>query len=226
MSISHVLFGFSGRATRFHFWMGQVAAIALLVVLAIAGALALHGLKTATTVPDMLQSLGFMTLVLLAVLVVLTWVSWAVAIKRLHDRNKSWVWMLITVIPAVMLMWVGLTQGIAALAKFQSSTMFVLFQLATTGWYLIELGFLKGTPGGNMYGPAPYGTGVFSPEFDELLAGEGYDLQAKKSFDVSAPASTSAPIAVRNPPVAAAVRASRTGAVTRAGSFGRRNARA
>jgi uncharacterized membrane protein YhaH (DUF805 family) len=56
------------------------------------------------------------------------WISIAVAIKRYHDRNKSGWWVLIVFVPIIG----GL-------------------------WYLIECGFLRGTPGPNNYGPDPLG---------------------------------------------------------------------
>ncbi len=46
--------------------------------------------------------------------------------KRYHDRNKSGWWVLIVFVPVIG----GL-------------------------WYLIECGFLRGTPGPNNYGPDP-----------------------------------------------------------------------
>jgi uncharacterized membrane protein YhaH (DUF805 family) len=49
-----------------------------------------------------------------------------VYIKRWHDRDKSGWWMLIVLIPLV---------GII--------------------WFLVELGFLPGTPGPNRFGPPP-----------------------------------------------------------------------
>ena len=54
------------------------------------------------------------------------WISIAVAVKRYHDRNKSGWWVLIVLVPIIG----GL-------------------------WYLIECGFLRGTPGSNNYGPDP-----------------------------------------------------------------------
>jgi uncharacterized membrane protein YhaH (DUF805 family) len=58
-----------------------------------------------------------------------TWITIAVGIKRFHDRNKSGVWVLIIFVPVIG----GL-------------------------WYLIECGFLRGTPGPNNYGPDPLAT--------------------------------------------------------------------
>ena len=54
--------------------------------------------------------------------------SLAVAIKRYHDRDKSGWWILILLIPIVEFI-----------------------------WYVVELGFLPGTPGPNRYGPDPLG---------------------------------------------------------------------
>ena len=54
--------------------------------------------------------------------------SLAVAIKRYHDRDKSGWWILILFVPIIGLI-----------------------------WYVVELGFLRGTPGPNRYGPDPLG---------------------------------------------------------------------
>ena len=54
------------------------------------------------------------------------WVMAALATKRLHDRGKSPLWFLLALIP-------------------------VLGPL----WLLLELGFLRGTPGENRYGDDP-----------------------------------------------------------------------
>ena len=59
-------------------------------------------------------------------LVLLFWVSLAVNCKRWHDHNKSGWWTLIFFAPIVGQIWV-----------------------------LIELGFLKGTPGPNRFGEDP-----------------------------------------------------------------------
>lgn len=56
----------------------------------------------------------------------LVWIGLAASVKRWHDCGKSGWWMLVTFVPVVG----GL-------------------------WYLIECGFLPGTPGPNIYGPDP-----------------------------------------------------------------------
>jgi uncharacterized membrane protein YhaH (DUF805 family) len=155
----------------------------------------------------------------LGFLVFVMWVSGAVAVKRLHVRNKSWVWPLITMVPAVLLLWTGMAHGLQALLEFAGSPRHVTVQIALWGWYVIELDFMKGTPGRNMYGPVPDGKGVFSPEFDAFLVGEGYDVQARKHTDAAtAMASSSSVLTLARVP--------RAGAVVRQGGLGRHNARA
>jgi uncharacterized membrane protein YhaH (DUF805 family) len=74
-----------------------------------------------------LASLGPVAGIVLVIFgLAVTWITIAVGIKRFHDRNKSGVWVLIIFVPVIG----GL-------------------------WYLIECGFLKGTPGPNNYGPDP-----------------------------------------------------------------------
>jgi uncharacterized membrane protein YhaH (DUF805 family) len=58
--------------------------------------------------------------------------SLAVAVKRFHDRDKSGWWVLIIFIPLIGFI-----------------------------WYLVELGFLPGTPGPNRFGPDPLGSPAF-----------------------------------------------------------------
>ncbi len=61
-----------------------------------------------------------------AVVALSIWVGLAVQIKRWHDRDKSGWWALMNLIPVLGTLWV-----------------------------LIECGFLRGTRGGNRFGPDP-----------------------------------------------------------------------
>jgi uncharacterized membrane protein YhaH (DUF805 family) len=58
------------------------------------------------------------------------WAGLCIGIKRYHDRGKSGAWVLIQFVP-----------------------------LIGPIWYLVEAGFLTGTPGANRYGPDMRGTG-------------------------------------------------------------------
>lgn len=71
-------------------------------------------------------------LVLLAlfIFVISVWVSLATGVKRFHYRDKSGWWVLIPLVPVVGYL-----------------------------WYMIECGFLLGTPGPNRFGPDPLAAG-------------------------------------------------------------------
>jgi uncharacterized membrane protein YhaH (DUF805 family) len=62
---------------------------------------------------------------------ILLWPRLAISIKRLHDRGKSGLWILLVFIP--VLGWL---------------------------WLLVDMGFLDGTPGPNKFGPSPKGLGA------------------------------------------------------------------
>ena len=72
--------------------------------------------------------------------------SVALAIKRLHDRNKSGWWLL------VFYLLPGVIDNIGMYTAVQ--LVFHLASLALSIWALVELGFLRGTSGSNKYGDA------------------------------------------------------------------------
>lgn len=70
-------------------------------------------------------------------LLVMVWVGLALQTKRWHDRGKSGWWWLIGMVPVIGNLWV-----------------------------LVELGFLPGTSGDNVYGPPPGGRDVGDDDFE------------------------------------------------------------
>jgi uncharacterized membrane protein YhaH (DUF805 family) len=129
----HLFFGFSGRINRNQFWLGVVGlVIAALAALAIA----------------FWSSLPLLSIPLFLAIFVSTY---ALAVKRLHDRNKSGLWALLFIfVPGVLDRWTDrLTE--------ESPLWWVLVLIGSvlTIWGLIELGFRRGTDGENDYGPAP-----------------------------------------------------------------------
>ena len=172
MSFGHLLFGFAGRAGRLHFWLGQLALVVLIAAIVAMSFVALASAKGASTPQELLGAIGILFLVFIAFFVLAAWMSWAVAVKRLHDRNKSGSWLLITLAPTALALWTGFTQGLPALMLLDKSPLMMALQLAIFAWYVIELGVLKGTPGGNMYGPAPGGGSSFDSGFEDLFHGD------------------------------------------------------
>ncbi|MDE0681650.1 MAG: DUF805 domain-containing protein [Candidatus Poribacteria bacterium] len=113
MNFAQICFSFKGRVGRGIWWLIQVL-IAIIVVI-------LEAVDPELFDPDSLKVSHY-----LITLVVLAWIELAVAAKRWHDRNKSALWILFTLIP-------------------------IIGQI----WTVVELGFIKGTKGHNRFGPDP-----------------------------------------------------------------------
>jgi len=121
MSLLHALFSYTGRIRRRDFWI-----YSLVLWLLTAAFVAVFGgdLEDASLLrPYRFEGAGLFGAV--AGLVVL-YATFALQVKRWHDRNKSWLWVLITLVPLIGWLWV-----------------------------FIECGFIDGTRGGNRFGPSP-----------------------------------------------------------------------
>ncbi len=200
-----LLFRLNGRITRSQFWLGQLALIgAIGVIFVIWGAglattlgpnfknLSKHqqNLQAAAAIWGLLLAGGLAALAAF-------WMGTAIAVKRLHDRGKSGWWLLAYGFPGMMAVIAPFppVQIIAAVAKL---------------WYVVELGFMKGDLGPNIYGP---GT-VSDPAV--LVARDLMELQGAEK-DSAALKPAGAGVVRPRAPVATA-RAQPQG-------FGRRNAR-
>ena len=105
-----------GRVSRADYWLKFYLPVMGILILAIILDIFVLGTFDEET------GLGVVTS---AVYLLSIWPSIAVAIKRLHDRDKSWWYLLIGIIPIVNI------------------------------WITIEIYFLGGTQGNNSYGPDP-----------------------------------------------------------------------
>jgi len=80
------------------------------------------------------------------------------SIKRLHDRNKSAWWLLIFYLLPTVLPWLGLLipGGSADPDAVPMAVVVLVYaRFAIAIWALVELGCLRGTIGGNPFGPDP-----------------------------------------------------------------------
>jgi len=128
-----LLFTYTGRINRAQYWTAVVIYIAAMVVLGII---------------TFLIGMGMLFLILAVIVYIPMIVSGVmVGIKRLHDRDKSGWWLLVFYLLPGVLSSLGPTIG----ANF----IFSLAGFAVSVWGLVELGFLRGTPGPNQYGPDP-----------------------------------------------------------------------
>jgi uncharacterized membrane protein YhaH (DUF805 family) len=125
--MGNLLFGFQGRANRAKFWL---VALGIVVVELILFGILGSSVSMSADPQEAMANMGpVANLAIIVFIVVATWISVAVGIKRFHDRNKTGWWVLIAFVPIIG----GL-------------------------WYLIECGFLRGTAGPNNYGPDPLAT--------------------------------------------------------------------
>jgi len=135
MPLSTMLFSFTGRLNRAPYWLAAIAAsvVAALIVFVIV-------LAIGRIIPA--------TIVLVVVFLPLIWITLALAIKRLHDRDKSGWWLLLFYLAPSILEVIGKSAGLPA------------FIIGPIGfgigiWGLVEIGFRRGTLGQNSYGPDP-----------------------------------------------------------------------
>jgi uncharacterized membrane protein YhaH (DUF805 family) len=138
MDWAYLLNSFHGRIGRQTFWI----AFGTVMVAEIAGHF----------IAEQIQGDRLSAIVDLA----FTYPEFAVTVKRAHDRNLP-VWLLIAFFGAgafldllMVLDWAG-TDDQPSLISLAIAVPFTVLGLAL----LVELGFRKGTPGPNQYGPDP-----------------------------------------------------------------------
>ena len=137
MRFSALLFSFIGRVNRAPWWIaGIVIYFILMVLFWVALGLAFAGLGVPAVV------------LAAAMLLVLLWVSLALGVKRLHDRDKSGWWLLLFYLAPALL-------HSAGRQAHSGGWILTLIGFAMAIWALVELGFRRGTAGQNRYGPDP-----------------------------------------------------------------------
>jgi uncharacterized membrane protein YhaH (DUF805 family) len=137
-----ILFSFRGRINRAKYWL------AVLIIFVFDIVLSLLGLAIANTTLFQI----FSVLVNVPIFVA----SFAIAIKRLHDRNRSAWWLLFFYMGPV----VFIAAGLAIMWSTADGASFLLRlcligALALMIWGTVEIGFLRGTTGYNRFGPDP-----------------------------------------------------------------------
>lgn len=131
---------FAGRATRLSYWrVSLLGGVLLLVPVMI-------GVTLAVVIG---QAAGVVAVLALPVFVALV----AVAVRRLHDRNKSGWWLLLLWgLPTILSTWVD-AQG--ETNESPAVIFAALASLSLSLWSFVEIGLLSGTKGPNRYGADP-----------------------------------------------------------------------
>ncbi|HLY05954.1 MAG TPA: DUF805 domain-containing protein [Rhizomicrobium sp.] len=158
------LFSFRGRTARGRFWLYNAIAVPLLALLVVAFwayALSIPGAyENGGPTPFPSGPLGMAGAVLFfALLTVILVAGTAITVRRLHDRNKPWWWILVFLCAPDALL--TLAQVLDEIGTANASLLFILQvgALALGVWGCIELGFLRGSAGANRFGPDPLAAG-------------------------------------------------------------------
>jgi uncharacterized membrane protein YhaH (DUF805 family) len=137
------LFSTAGRLNRSRYWLAALIYSLMIVVAVVIGALLLTSVPSDAAAVFLYVGGGLLFLLVF-------FSAMAVAIKRLHDRDKTGWWC----IPFLVLP--GLLQS-AGNGLVSPATAIVLSIIAAvlSIWGLIELGCLRGTIGPNRFGDDP-----------------------------------------------------------------------
>jgi uncharacterized membrane protein YhaH (DUF805 family) len=148
MSLAELLFSFHGRIGRRTFWLWNGAFYLIIL--------------TAATLINKLGP-GMTPQLLPVVISLLIYPDLAVTAKRWHDRDKSNVWLLLSmpiiVVRMIALMTAGQEAG--AMSSFQLGLS--VSALLCGLWIFAECGFFEGSPEENRFG-APQGQGLKSSD--------------------------------------------------------------
>jgi uncharacterized membrane protein YhaH (DUF805 family) len=160
MGWRNFFFSFRGRMGRGRFWLYFAIAVPVYFLLIVAFwiyALSIPGAyENGGPTPFPNDPLGILgAIAFFLVLAVTTLAGAAVTVKRLHDRDKAWWWLVIFIIaPDVLLILAEVLAQTEMLNEVSAIAIeFVALALAT--WGSVELGLLRGTAGPNRFGPDP-----------------------------------------------------------------------
>lgn len=154
-------FSFKGRINRKVFWLRNLAlygfAIAFYLIFLLSTLVFLFASNT------IISAIGILGLLFLPLILAFYVSTFSLAARRLHDRNKSGWWLLGYFAVFFFIGGVGEYFG-------QQTTLVLIFQLigfVVALWYIIEIGFLRGTNGANKFGEDPLTGGSADPSVFE-----------------------------------------------------------
>jgi uncharacterized membrane protein YhaH (DUF805 family) len=167
MPLRDLLFSSKGRVPRSTWWYFRLAVAGLMVGISVVAVMMVTLLEGSFTTSNSSVLIGLLFCLGVPAYIFLFYTDIMVSIKRCHDRNRSGWFMLLSYVPSaiyVIFSWLFVVpasssygynpSGMADIAVMLNCVL----SLVTSGlglWVLIELGFLKGTPGPNQYGPDP-----------------------------------------------------------------------
>jgi len=146
LSFWQFYFSPSGRISRSQFWLRWVLPITIIVTVLII-AIAVWVVTTVGTSSEDLETQLTSAFFIYALIfaVATTWTDCVVLAKRIHDRDKPGWFVFLCLAPRVL----------SALIPGIGSAIFSIIGLVIFVWFFVEFGCLRGTIGGNRFGPDP-----------------------------------------------------------------------
>ena len=166
MSWGDIFFGFRGRINRKIYWAGSVlVGLAGFLFAALLAYLATGNPFAPEVWERPADKAGIWAPVWLAYFGFLVWPSTALAVKRLHDRNRPvWIWYAYYAL-ALAISLVPLRPSLESEANPASG--FLAAPLAfLAGYIFFELGVFRGTPGPNAHGDDPLPPGYYGGDYN------------------------------------------------------------
>jgi uncharacterized membrane protein YhaH (DUF805 family) len=147
MNFTYLFTSFNGRINRKPYWLGILFLAILSIFLSFGFTLAILNPNGSIGVLTAIGLIGFLAYL----------ASIPLVVKRLHDRGKSghyaWLFYGSSIVGSVI---DSATRNTAEMSA--SSLIAALIVVGIGLWFFIELGFFRGTPGANAYGPDPLET--------------------------------------------------------------------
>ncbi|HSM18814.1 MAG TPA: DUF805 domain-containing protein [Hyphomicrobiales bacterium] len=145
----------NGRISRRQFWLGHAMILGATVVLSLVGGFVagilstLPGFEGLRVWGPVMIGGGVAVLALVAEI--------TLAVKRMHDRDASGLWVVgVVVVALIANLLIGGEHIQAGESPITPLTVGLsVFTMIMGGWLIIELGFIRGTEGENRYGSEP-----------------------------------------------------------------------
>jgi len=150
MDWRRLLFGFGGRLNRAKYWLALLILAIVWIVCAIAVTILGVGITASLDASANSRAIVLTFFIPVIPVAVGLWSGLALACKRLHDRNKGAVWLLLFWLTPCVLNPISQSIGASGAGVFVA-----LVGAAIAIWGFVEIGCLKGTTGPNHYGPDP-----------------------------------------------------------------------
>lgn len=157
MGLFKLYFSLDGRIPRLTYWLATLPLCPLMLVLWLGLTAALIGDPFSTAIwAEILAERSKLSMVSIGVFILSFWPGFAVSAKRLRDRDRPiWIYpayMVLAVLPDIVVL-----SGYAGPEEKTSLLVIaaLLVVLVASLLLIVELGFLRGTPGPNRHGPDP-----------------------------------------------------------------------